>query len=96
MPEDATPAAQRLEMGQSVLGGLKTRIIASVALLAGGFAFAVLYLAFYATQFTWYQNLAILLVDLVVVPALLAVMWVSWGMGVGRRFHRHFQESGLP
>ncbi|MCI4340548.1 MAG: hypothetical protein L3J73_04710 [Thermoplasmata archaeon] len=96
MSEDAAPASKRFEMERNVLGGLKTRIVTSVALLAGGLAFAILYLAFFASQFAWYQNLAILLVDLIAVPALLVVMWVSWGVGVGRRFHQRFHDPGFP
>lgn len=72
---------------RSLLGGLRSRIIATVGLLTGGLAFAILFLAFFATQFAWYQNLAILLVDLLAVPAIIIVMWISWGIGFGRRFH---------
>ena len=96
MSADAAPGAPRLDFERNFLGGLRNRIVATVALLAGGFAFAILYLAFFASQFAWYQNLAILLVDLVAVPALLIVLWVSWGVNVGRRFHRRYQDVGFP
>jgi hypothetical protein len=87
MSQDSPAAFQGFPTRRSILSGLRTRIVATVGLLTGGFAFAVLFLAFFATKFTWYQNLAILLVDLMVVPAVLIVMWISWGVGIGRRFH---------
>ncbi|HXQ49207.1 MAG TPA: hypothetical protein VN842_05485 [Thermoplasmata archaeon] len=90
MSQDAATAYHGFPTKRSLLGELRTRIVATVGLLTGGLAFAVLFLAFFATKFAWYQNLAILLVDLMVVPAVLIVMWISWGVGIGRRFHDGF------
>jgi len=69
--------------------GLGTRIVSSVALVAGGFVFTILYLAFLAQRFAWYQNLAVVAAVAIVVPAGLAVTWVLWAMGFARR-------AGLP
>ena len=49
-----------------------------------------LYLAFLAGRFAWYQNLAVVLVSVLVVPTVVVVMWVLWGMKVGRRFRTEF------
>jgi len=87
MSQDTPSAFHAFPTKRSILGGLRARIVATIGLLTGGLAFAVLFLAFFATRFAWYQNLAILLVDLMVVPAILIVMWISWGIGLGRRFH---------
>jgi len=70
--------------------GLKARIVATIALLVGGLCWVILYLAFLAGRFAWYQNLAIVLVSFIVVPAVVVVMWIFWGMSVGRRFRRAF------
>jgi hypothetical protein len=76
--------------------GLKARIVATLALLVGGLCWILLYLAFLAGRFSWYQNLAIVLVSLIVVPVAVVVMWVLWGMKVGRRFRDAFWDDGPP
>ncbi|HYA70179.1 MAG TPA: hypothetical protein VEH28_02260 [Thermoplasmata archaeon] len=70
--------------------GLKVRIVATVALLLGGLCWVILYLAFFAGRFPWYQNLAIVLVSFLVVPTVVVVMWVLWGLKIGRRFRDGF------
>ena len=87
MTQGSTPGISAFPSKHAILGGLRTRIVATVSLLAGGLAFAVLFLAFVATKLPWYQNLGVLLADLIVVPAIVIVMWISWGIGIGRRFH---------
>jgi len=66
--------------------GLKVRIVASVGLLVGGLVFVMLYLAFLAERFAWYQNLAVILSALLVVPVGVLLMWVLWGLSLGRRY----------
>jgi hypothetical protein len=78
--------AERWEYGRSIFRGLKARVAATVGLLVGGLVWVFLYLAFLAGRFAWYQNLAIILSTFLVVPAVVIVMWVLWGLGVGRRF----------
>ncbi|MCI4367678.1 MAG: hypothetical protein L3K08_08000 [Thermoplasmata archaeon] len=70
----------------SLITGLKIRIVASVGLLVGGIVFVMLYLAFLAERFAWYQNLAVILSALLVVPVGVLLMWVLWGLNIGRRF----------
>jgi len=76
--------------------GLKARIVATVALLVGGLCWVILYLAFLAGHFAWYQNLAIVLVSFLVVPTMVVVMWIFWGLKVGRRFHHAFWDDDGP
>jgi uncharacterized membrane protein len=66
------------------LTGLKIRIVATVTMLVGGLVFVLLYLAFLADRFAWYQNLAVILSALLVVPTGVLVMWVLWGLNLGR------------
>jgi ABC-type amino acid transport system permease subunit len=82
-PEEAAPFFR----------GLKARIAATIALLVGGLCWVILYLAFLAGRFAWYQNLAIVLVSFIVFPAVVVVMWVFWGVSVGRRFRRAFWDD---
>jgi len=76
--------------------GLRARLIATVALLVGGLSWVILYLAFLAGKFPWYQNLAIVLVSFLVVPTVVVVMWILWGISVGRRFHHAFWDDDFP
>ena len=78
------------------LRGLRARIVATVGLFVGGLCWVVLYLAFWAGRFAWYQNLAVVLVSVIAVPAVVIVMWVLWGMTVGRRFRAAFWEDDRP
>ena len=75
---------------------LRARIIGTVALLVGGLAWIVLYLAFLAGHFAWYQNFAVVLVSLIAVPTIVVAIWVSWGLSMGRRFHRAFWFDEFP
>jgi len=76
--------------------GLKARIVASVGLFVGGICWVILYLAFLAGRFAWYQNLAVVLVSVLIVPAVVIVMWVLWGMKVGRRFRDAVWDDEYP
>jgi hypothetical protein len=86
--------AERWYRGRELFRGLRARVAATVGLLAGGLVWVVLYLAFFAGHFAWYQNLAILLATLVIVPSVLLVMWILWGIAVGRRF-RDWAENAF-
>jgi len=76
--------------------GLKTRIAATVGLLVGGLCWILLYLAFLAGRFSWFQNLAVVLTTVLLVPAIVLVMWILWGISMGRRFHRAFWDAPFP
>jgi hypothetical protein len=41
----------------------------------------LLFLAFYAGNFTFWQNLAIFIVSTVVTTGLIVVMWIRWALG---------------
>jgi hypothetical protein len=69
-----------------VIGGLMRRIAASAGMVVGGAVFVLLYLAFWASRFAWYQNLAVLLSVALVVPAVIAVLWITWGLSIARGF----------
>jgi predicted RND superfamily exporter protein len=66
------------------LWGVGRRIAASALLLVGGLSFLLLYLAFVAERFAWYQNLAVVLSVLMLLPTVLALIWISWGLAIGR------------
>lgn len=84
------------EMAGQFFHGLKARVFATIGLLVGGLCWVFLYLAFLAGRFPWYQNLAIVLVSFLVVPAVIVVMWIYWGMGLGRRLGRTLWDDDVP
>jgi hypothetical protein len=73
-----------------VVGEIRRRLLASIAVVAGGAVFVMLYLGFVAVHFAWYTNLAVALSALVVVPAVVVGLWVHWGLGVAQRVAHHF------
>jgi len=74
-----------VERGRRMVAGLKIRIVATFALAVGGVVWLLLYAAFWAGRFAWFQNLAVIFSTLLVVPAIIIAMWVLWGIGVRRR-----------
>jgi len=62
------------------MNSLGSRVVATVVIGAAWLVFLVLFLAFFAQNFHWYQNLAIVLASFVVSGALTIVMWVRWAL----------------
>jgi hypothetical protein len=91
IPMDDTPFGMRV--GGRMLQGLKIRILASIGVATAGAVFIALYLGFLAERFPWYSNLAVVLSALFVIPALLAGLWIHWGIAFARRFTRRFGDS---
>ncbi len=86
-------SAEKWERGHSVFYGVKARIVATVGLLVGGLVWIILYAAFWAGRFAWYQNLAIILSTFLIVPTAVVVMWILWGIGMGRRMRGWAEDS---
>ena len=57
-----------------------TRIIGTILVGVFWFAFIVLYLAFFASGFDFWQKLAIFLATGAVASGLIAVFWVKWAL----------------
>ena len=70
----------------TVLGRLRRRLVASIAGITGWIAFALLWVAFWASRYTLFQDITVVIVSLVVLFGLLAALWVSFGVGVARRW----------
>ena len=92
----ASHAFPALDARHRFFQGLRRRVVATVGLLAGGLSWVILYLAFLAGRFSWYQNLAVVLTSFLVVPAVIIAMWVSWGLAMGGHVHHAFWDDDLP
>jgi MFS family permease len=77
---------------RAVARGWRARVVATIGLFVGGLTAILLYLAFLASRWAWYQNLTIVLAVLLVVPTIVFLMWLSWGISVARRVRSGFQR----
>ena len=68
--------------------GMKWRVSLSIIMGVGWLVFLILWLAFYASDFNIYQNIAIVLSSILIVGAVLGASWASWGMKHGRKFKK--------
>ena len=59
------------------------RVYVTIALGLGWLLFLGLWLFYYATSFSIIQNIAILIISLVVVAAISVALWVPWAMKHG-------------
>jgi hypothetical protein len=60
------------------------RISLSAVLAIGWVIFALLFIAFYSENFSFIENIAILLITLLIVGVLFILMWVGYGMRQAR------------
>ncbi|CAG0952169.1 MAG: hypothetical protein OIN86_17625 [Candidatus Methanoperedens sp.] len=66
--------------------GLTSRVVVSIIVFFGLLIFAIIYVAFFASSFSLFQQIAIILIALLVAIAILAVMWTSWGIKYGKEW----------
>ena len=64
--------------------GLTSRVVVSIIVLFGLLIFAIIYVAFFASSFSLFQQIAVILVALLLATAILGVMWTSWGIKYGK------------
>jgi hypothetical protein len=60
--------------------GFGWRISLSILVAMAWLIFIVIWLFFYASHFTIYQNIAVLLASLLAVGASMGALWAMWGM----------------
>ena len=68
--------------------GFAWRVSLSIIVGVGWLVFLILWLTFYASAFTVYENIAIFLVSILIVGAVLGASWASWGIKYGRKFEK--------
>jgi hypothetical protein len=60
---------------------LGSRVAGTVIVGVCWISFILLFLAFYAGNFNFWQNLAILIVSVIVACGIAAAMWIKWALG---------------
>jgi len=78
------PTWEYEEVHATVTGGMRWRIALSAVMGVGWLAFVVIWLFFFADQFSIYRNLAILFLSLVLVGTVIGAAWVGFGLRMGR------------
>jgi hypothetical protein len=58
-----------------------SRVAATIVVGVGWLVFILLWLAFYAGDFDFWQNIAVLLASVIVAIGITGVMWVKWALG---------------
>jgi hypothetical protein len=59
--------------------GFGWRVVVSIAVFFGWLIFLIIWLFFYADEFSVYQNLAIVIVSIMVLAGISTAAWASWG-----------------
>ncbi len=60
------------------MNSLGSRVAGTVMVGVCWLAFILLFLAFFAGNFDFWQNLAIFIVSVIVAAGIVAVMWIRW------------------
>jgi hypothetical protein len=68
--------------------GFAWRVSLSIIVGIGWLVFLILWFFFYASDYTIYQNIAIILVSILIMSAILGASWASWGIKYGHRFRK--------
>lgn len=74
--------------------GFGWRVALSILIVFGWLAFLILWLFFYADDYGVFQNIAILLVSIIVGIGLLSAIWVTWGLRYAGQFGEHDWKMG--
>jgi hypothetical protein len=61
-------------------GSIRRRVLASIAATAGWLCLILLYWAFWASGFSLFQDIVVVVVSLLVLGSVLLGSWVSFGM----------------
>ncbi len=75
--------------------GFGWRVGASIFVVFAWLAFLILWLFFYAGDYGVFQNIAVLLVSIILGIGILAGVWVSWGMRYAAT-HKGQHEHAMP
>ncbi len=77
-------------------GGFGWRVSASIAVFFGWLIFLIIWLFFYASDYSVFQNLAVVLVSILAGIGILAATWASWGLRFAKHFDHDIHEVHKP
>lgn len=76
--------------------GFGWRVAVSILVFFGWLIFLIIWLFFYAVDYSVFQNLAMVLVSIIAGIGILAGTWVTWGMRFAKQFDRCPPEVHKP
>ena len=76
--------------------GFAWRVGVSILVVFGWLAFVIIWLFFYAGDFDVWQNIAVLLVSIIIGIGILAAAWASWGIKYASKFGGDKAECKKP
>lgn len=76
--------------------GFAWRVGVSILVVFGWLAFVIVWLFFYAGDYDVFQNIAILLVSIIVGIGILAATWATWGIRYASKFGAQSPECKKP
>jgi hypothetical protein len=65
---------------------LRRRVVVSIVGLVAWISFTLLYVGFWAPHFSLFQSVVVVLVSLVVLAGVLAISWITFGLGFAHRW----------
>lgn len=74
-------------MNEEAPPGLVLRIVISIIVFFGLLIFSIIYVAFFASSFSLFQQIAVILAALLVAITILGVMWVMWAFNLEENVH---------
>jgi hypothetical protein len=72
-------------MNEEAPPGLALRVVVSIIVFFGLLIFSIIYVAFFASSINLFQQIAVILVAILVASAILGVMWTVWGINLGKK-----------
>lgn len=73
--------------------GFKWRIILSIILPFAAIIFLIIWFWFYAQPYSVWQNIAVILVTLLIIGGILGSAWARWGIKHGNKFDKKCKED---
>lgn len=76
-------APSRASHADELFGGIRRRILASIASTVGWLSFVLLFLAFWGAHFSLFQDIVVVIVSLLILAAFLLGTWIAFGLRFG-------------
>ena len=73
--------------------GLESKVVVSIIVFFGLLIFAIIYVPFFASSFSLFQQIAVIIVALLVGIAILGAMWSCWSIKFGKEWEESCEEK---
>ena len=75
-----------MNQNEEIPPGLTPRVVISIIVLFGLLIVAIVYVAFFAPSFSLFQQIAVIVIAILIAIMILGVMWSVWGINIGKKF----------